>query len=73
MELEKRFTCYKVTRWQGECPSCNKKDSQAIFTSEGRWYVKYRCNNCKTVFAFNQGDAMGGQEDHMEIYEPGKY
>lgn len=73
MKLEKEYTCYRVVEtWNGECPVCGSKNKHSLFTGEGSWYVQYRCEGCNTRYAFNQGDAMGGQSDYMEIYEPNK-
>lgn len=72
MKLTKRFTTYQVDRWDGSCPICQSKEADLLYESEGSWYKQYRCKDCKTKFAFNQGDAMGGQSDDIEIYENGK-
>lgn len=73
MKLEKSYTTYRIESWDGGCPVCRSKNSHVTFRSEGSWYKKFHCDDCGLNYAFNQGDAMGGQSDYIEIYEPGKF
>ena len=50
-KMEKCYTTYRIDSWNSRCPICESKNYHALFKGEGSWYVKYRCDDCKTVFA----------------------
>lgn len=49
------------------CPVCNSADTFLVKGERTSWVREYECNNCKSLFEFNEGDKMGGQFDEITI------
>lgn len=50
--------------WKGEyCYKCKSKDNLESLTQRTWWVYYYRCNNCNTIYYYNEGDKIGGQCD----------